>query len=175
MEAQPTHVLETERLLLCKLMPDNAAFILELVNTPSWLEYIGDNGIRTQNDAREYITTKLINSYESFGFGLWLVIIKESNIPIGICGLIQRNTLQDVDIGFALLPEHTGKGYAFEAAQATLHYAHTVVGLQRVVAITTPENTHSIRLLEKLGLHFETMVQLANNKKELMLFATTPQ
>lgn len=172
MDTQALHVLETERLLLCKLTPDDAAFILELVNTPSWLEYIGDKGMRTQEDAHAYIINGPMASYESFGFGLLSVRVKECNTPVGICGLIQRTTLQDVDIGFALLPEYTGKGYALEAARATLQYAHTVVGLQRVVAITTATNTHSIRLLEKLGLCFETMVQLSSGDKELMLFAT---
>lgn len=175
MNKQTTRVVETERLLLCTITPEHAEFILELVNTPSWLQYIGDNNIRTQHDARAYITNKLMKSYEDFGFGLWLVVEKESNTPIGICGFIQRTTLRDVDIGFAFLPAYTGRGYAFEAAQATLHYTHTVVGVQRVVAITIPTNERSIRLLEKLGLRFETMIRLPNDTAELMLFATPPR
>jgi RimJ/RimL family protein N-acetyltransferase len=150
--------LQTARLNLRPLTLDDAAFILELVNEPSWLRYIGDRGVRTLDDARVYLTKGPLDMYARLGFGLLLVELREDGTPLGLCGLIKRDTLPDVDIGFAFLPEYWGKGYAREAAAAALADAAASYGLQRVVAITTLDNEASIRLLEKIGFRFDRLI-----------------
>jgi RimJ/RimL family protein N-acetyltransferase len=163
-------ILETERLTLRLQTTEDADFILELVNDPSWLQFIGDRGVRTVEDAREYILNS-INMYEKSGFCFYLVERKEDNIPVGICGLVKRDSLEDVDIGFAFLPTYWGKGYAYEAASAVLAYGLDTLGLKRIVAITTQDNHASAKLLEKVGLKFESLVQLSNDEEELRLFS----
>ena len=165
------HVLETDRLLLRRLTIADAGFILALVNEPSYLRFIGDKGVRTLEDARQYILTGPVASYERFGFGLYLTALKESEVPIGVCGLIKRETLPDVDIGFAFLPAYWGKGYAYEAAAAVMAQARSRFALTRIVAITTPDNESSIKVLGKLGFRFERLVKLAEDSEELKLFA----
>ena len=164
-------VLETERLLLRQFSIDDADFILRLLNEPSFIQNIGDRGVRTLEDARSYILRVPIASYERNGFGLYLVILTETGTPIGMCGLIKREALEDVDIGYAFLPEYWSKGYAIEAAMAVKEYARDSIGLRRLVAITDPENLASIRVLEKLGLRFETMIRLSEDDIELKLLA----
>ncbi|WP_026677912.1 GNAT family N-acetyltransferase [Fictibacillus gelatini] len=164
-------VLETERLTLRLQTTDDAEFILELVNDPSWLRYIGDRGLRTVEDACAYIVNGPVRMYEQFGFCLYLVERKEDQLPIGICGLVKRASLKDVDIGFAFLPKYWGKGYAYEAASAVMAYGKDTLGLNRIVAITTQDNHASARLLEKIGLKFERFIQLPNDPEELRLFA----
>ena len=164
-------VLETERLIVRKLASDDAEFILKLLNEPSFLRYIGDKGVRTTADAIQYIQTGPIASYERFGFGLYLVALKETGTSIGICGLIKRETLADIDVGFAFLPAFWSKGYAFEAAGAVVAYGRDALGIRRIVAITSPDNDGSIRVLEKLGLKFERMIRLSEDQGELKLFA----
>jgi RimJ/RimL family protein N-acetyltransferase len=151
-------VFETDRLVLRHFTPDDAAFILELVNEPGWKKYIGDRGINTLDDARTYIENVPVASYEKHGFGLWAVGLKEGGELVGMCGLIKRDTLEDVDIGFALLSRFEGSGYAREAADATLAYARNQLGLRRVVAITTQDNDRSGSLLERIGMHFKEPV-----------------
>ena len=165
-------ILETERLVLAHLTAEDAPFIFELLNTPAWLQFIGDRGIKTPEDASRYIMRGPVNSYQKNGFGLYLVRLKDTRHPAGLCGLIKRESLDDVDIGFAFLPAYNGKGYAFEAAAATLHYGFSTLGLKRIVAITNEDNSRSIHLLEKLGLRFERKVLHDGEAKELMLFAT---
>jgi len=152
-------ILETERLSLRRLNLDDAAFIVELVNEPAWLEFIGDKNVHSLDDARKYILNGPMDMYERLGFGLYLVELKQGS-AIGICGLIKREGLDDVDIGFALLSCFSGQGYALEAAQAVMKYGKNVLQLQRIVAITKPANEKSIRLLTKLGLHFEKKIRL---------------
>jgi RimJ/RimL family protein N-acetyltransferase len=164
-------VLETERLTLRQLSVDDAEFVLELLNEPSFLRYIGDRGVRNLADAAEYILNRLVASYERNGFGLYLVELKESRIPIGISGLVKRDTLPDADIGFAFLPAYWSKGYAVESAAAVMNYAREVLGLTRIVAITSPDNEASARLLDKIGLRFERMIKLADDAEEVKLFA----
>lgn len=164
------NIIETERLFLRKFTIEDAVFLVELLNTPKWIQFIGDRGITEISEAEEYINTKFVANYEKLGFGFYLVMLKNTNIPVGMCGLVKRNGLEDVDIGFAFLPNHEKKGYAFEAAFATLHYAKTVLKLQRIVAITTQENINSIQLLQKLGLQFEKIIDLAADDRDLMLF-----
>lgn len=165
--------METERLLLRKLRAereDHTAFILELVNEPGWLKNIGDRGVRNLDDARRYIENGPAASYQKFGFGLWLIERKDGSVPIGMCGLIKRDTLEHVDIGFALLGRHGGHGYAHEAAAAVMSYGWNVVGLQRIVAITAPENPSSIRLLGKLGFRFDRMLAIPGYAEESRYF-----
>lgn len=165
------NIIETNRLILRKFIIDDAGFVLELLNSPSWLKYIGDRNVKNLEDAKNYISDKLISSYIKNGFGLYEIILKKDNIPVGMCGLIKRDTLENIDLGFALSPVFTGNGYAFEAAFATLNYAKTVLKLERIIAITTTENKNSIKLLEKLKFVFEKMVLLSNEEEELMLFS----
>ena len=165
-------VIETDRLNLRRLTPDDAEFILDLLNDPSFLRFIGDKGVRTLDDAREYILKGPVDMYNRLGFGLYLTELKESGAPIGICGLIKRDGLEDVDIGFAFLPSFRAKGYAYESAAAVMSYGKTVLGLNRIVAITSPDNYASGRLLEKLGMRFERMIRLSKDASEVRLFAT---
>jgi RimJ/RimL family protein N-acetyltransferase len=167
------NVLETDRLILRHLTTDDAAFILTLVNDPSWVQFIGDTGVRTLEDACNYIVRGPMAMYASVGFGLYGTALKEGGTLIGICGLIKRDSLEDVDIGFAFLPQFWSQGYAYEAASAVIAYGKQVLSLQRIVAITSPDNQRSARLLEKLGLHFERLITLPSNTQALRLFATS--
>lgn len=164
-------VLETDRLILRWMSTEDAEFILGLLNEPSWLRFIGDRGVRTLEQARNYILNGPRAMYARLGFGLYTVELKESGIPLGICGLIKRDFLDDVDVGFAFLPAYWGQGYAYEAASAVLIYAAEVLGLKRIVAITALDNHRSARLLEKLGLRFERMVKYPDEDREVRLFA----
>ena len=163
------NILQTGRLNLRKVSLDDAEFIVELLNDSAFLRFIGDKGVRTTEDARQYILTGPMDSYERQGFGLWLVELKGSNTPIGICGLLKRDTLSDVDLGFAFLPQYRSKGYAFESATAVMEYARRVLGLRRVVAITDDDNAGSIRVLEKLGMSFDRMIKLSDEGPEIRL------
>jgi RimJ/RimL family protein N-acetyltransferase len=164
-------IFETERLVLDQVSIDDASFILDLLNEPSFIRNIGDRGVRSLDDARDYIKNKLVTSYEKFGFGMYLVILKTSGASIGLCGLVKRDGLEDVDIGYAFLPEYWSKGYATEAALAVKEYAKNIIGLKRLVAITDPKNQNSMRVLEKIGLEFEKMVRLSEDDIKLKLYA----
>jgi len=164
------HIFETNRLQLCRLTLKDAPFILELVNDPAWIRFIGDRGIRTLKAAKEYIKNGPKKSYAQFGFGLYLVKLKDSDIPMGMCGLLRRDTLDDVDIGFAFLPQYTGKGYASEAAKVVLDHARNILGMKRILAITSVDNNNSIRLLEKLGFKFIKIIRLTPDAEESRLF-----
>jgi RimJ/RimL family protein N-acetyltransferase len=164
-------ILETERLTLRHFELRDAGFILELLNEPSFIQNIADRGVRTVEDARLYLSKGPIASYERNGFGLYAVELKENSELIGMSGLVKRAGLEDVDIGYALLPRYWSKGYAVEAARAVREYARDVIGLKRLVAITDPANQASIRVLEKIGMRFERMVQLSPDDIELKLFA----
>lgn len=165
------NVLETDRLILRRLTTDDAEFILELLNEPSFLRFIGDKGVRTLADARSYLLQGPIASYNLHGFGLYAVTRKEGATAIGICGLLKRESLPDVDIGFAFLPAFWSQGYALEAASAVKMYGLNSLGLRRIVAITNPDNEPSIKLLEKIGLQYERMIRLAEDGPEIKLFA----
>ncbi|MEH7334861.1 GNAT family N-acetyltransferase [Neobacillus drentensis] len=164
-------VMETNQLILRWLTPDDDAFILELLNEPSWIRFIGDKGVRTLEDARNYILTGPMDMYTRKGFGLYLTELKDGGIPIGICGLIKRDSLEDVDIGFAFLSKFQSKGYGYEAASATLEHGIEKLGLHRLVAITSKDNDLSSNLLEKIGMNFERLVVLPPDTEELKLFA----
>ena len=165
-------VLETERLVLRRVTVEDDEFILELLNDPSWLRFIGDRGVRTLDAAREYISKTLVAMYERLGFGLYLTELKGEGVPVGLCGLIKRDTLQDVDIGFAFLPEFRGKGYGYESASAVMAYGKEAFGLKRLAAITSPDNHVSAKLLEKLGFRLEGRVKLSGDDSEVSLFTS---
>ncbi|WP_298521183.1 GNAT family N-acetyltransferase [uncultured Kordia sp.] len=161
-------ILETERLRLREFSLNDTEFVLELVNTPSWIQYIGDRNIRTPGVAEEYIRENLQKSYSKNGFGLWLMELKETATPIGMCGLVNRDSLEDVDIGFALLPTYGRKGYTYEAAKATLQYAKEQLQILKIVAITDRNNVASIGLLNKIGLQFEKEMKLSEDDTVLL-------
>jgi RimJ/RimL family protein N-acetyltransferase len=164
-------VLETERLLLRQFSLEDAEFILTLLNEPSFLRYIGDKKVRNLDDAQQYILNGPIASYKQNGFGLYLVELKESGAPIGMCGLIKREELPDVDIGFAFLPDYWSRGLAFEAATAVMKYAEQTLKLKRIVAITSPDNDASIKLLQRIGFMFERVVALGKGREPVKLFS----
>ena len=162
--------LVTSRLALRRLTEADAPFMLRLLNEPSWLRFIGDRGVRTLDEAAAYLAKGPIDMYQRLGFGLLLVERTLDGAALGICGLIKRDTLPDVDLGFAFLPEHWGRGYAVEAAAAVLAAAARDAGLRRVVAITSLDNERSIRLLEKLGFRFDRLIG-GPDGAQLRLFA----
>lgn len=163
-------VLETARLELRQLGAGDDEFILELLNEPGFLRHIGDKGVRTRSEAREYIARGPWESYRRHGFGLYLTSLADGGAPIGICGLLKRETLSDVDIGFAFLSRYWSRGYATESAAAVLDYGKRTLGLRRIVAITAPDNRGSIAVLEKIGLRFERLIRLEEDGKPLKLF-----
>lgn len=166
-------VVETPRLVLRHLEERDASFIVELLNDPDWIRFIGDRGIRTPGDAVAYLRNGPIDMYARVGFGLNCVESKESGEPVGICGLIKRDNLEDVDLGFAFLPRARGRGHALDASKAMLAHARDVLGLRRVVAIVAPGNDRSTSLLERLGFRFESLRRLPPGETELMLYAVT--
>jgi RimJ/RimL family protein N-acetyltransferase len=166
------NVLTTERLILRRLSVTDAEFIVELLNDPAFLQFVGDKAVRSADDARQYILEGPVASYERNGFGLWLVELKESGLAVGMCGLLKRETLPDVDIGFAFLPAYRSQGYAFESAAAVLDYGRREFGLKRIVAITNPDNGGSIRVLEKIGMRFERMITVTEGAPEIQLLAS---
>lgn len=163
-------IAETARLIFRRLDEDDAPFILELLTDPDWLRYIGDKGVRDLDGARRYIAEGPVAMYAKHGFGLFVVGRKPSGAPMGLCGLIRRDGLDDVDVGYAFLPRFRGCGYAEEAAAEMLRFARERVGLGRVVAITNPENERSIRVLERLGFAYERMIRLTPESREVKLF-----
>jgi len=163
-----TILLETERLLLRQPTTDDAAFMLRLVNEPSWLQYIGDRNVHTLEEAEQYLLNGAIKSFETKGFGFGIVLLKDSMVPIGMCGFVKRDFLDHPDLGFAFFPEYTRIGYALEVARATLMYGKKYLGMKDVAAITTHDNLPSIRLLKKLGFTSERTVMLG--EEELLLW-----
>ena len=167
-------ILETRLQALRLIEVGDAAFILQLLNEPSFLRFIGDRGVRTLDDARAYIEQGPIASYRRHGLGLWLAQRRDDGTPIGMCGLLKRDNLDDIDIGFAYLPAYWGQGYAYEAAAAVMDHGRRVLGLPRIVAIVSPDNAGSIRLLEKIGLVFERRIELNGDGRETSLYVPAP-
>ena len=163
-------MIETARLTLRRLAADDAGFILELLNDPSFVRYIGDKRVRTVEQARDYIAEGPVRSYQQHGYGLYLVELREAQEPIGICGLLKRDYLQDPDIGFAFLARFRRGGFGFEAARAVLDYGREAWRLRRVAAMTSPDNVASIALLAKLGFSFERTMRVAPGEPEIKLF-----
>lgn len=165
-------ILETPRLVLDELTTDDAKFILELVNEEAFVRFIGDKGVRSRADACQYILTGPVASYERFGFGLYRVALKEGGQPMGICGVLKRDTLDHPDLGFAFLRRFWAKGYAFESAAAVMGHARETQGLGRILAITSQDNTASIGLLGKLGFAFERLLKVPGDEAEIRVFAS---
>ena len=163
-------ILQTERLILREFAPDDATFVLALVNDPDWLTYIGDRGVRTLADATTYIAERLQKSYREMGFGMWLIERKADGAPIGMCGLLKRDYLDALDIGFALLPDFRGQGYAFEAAAGTINYGKTMLSLKRILGFTLVGNDPSAKLLKKLGMQYERNFKIPNDDDDLELY-----
>jgi RimJ/RimL family protein N-acetyltransferase len=163
--------LVTTRLIVRRMAIEDAGFILTLLNEPSWLRFIGDRGVRTIDDAKNYIVQGPVAMYASLGFGLCTVELKDSGCPVGICGLLKRAYLDAADIGFAFLPAYWGKGYAYEAATAMLNFAKADLGLKRILATTRPDNIASQKLLEKLGLRFERLMGHPDGDRDLKVYA----
>ena len=164
-------ILETDRLVLRRMSLDDDAFIRTLLNEPSFLRYIGDRGVRTLDDARRYIADGPLASYERRGFGLYIVETKGDRAPIGICGLLKRDTLEHPDIGFAFLPRFWSRGYAYESASAVLSYGRDVLAIPCILAITSPDNEASIKLLTRLGFSYEGTRRLTEAAPEVKVFA----
>lgn len=163
-------VAETHRLVLRRLTADDAVFICRLLNEPSWLQSIGDRGVRTLADAATYIQGKMMAAYQSLGSGMYLVESKSDGTALGICGLVQRESLPDPDIGFAFVPEHWHKGYAREASSAVMVHAHELRFAQ-LLAIVAPANAASRKLVEKLGFRFQKLMSLNPSEPALCLYA----
>lgn len=165
------NILETARLTLRRFTLDDAEFMLGLLNEPSFIANIGDRGVRTVEGARQFLLSGPIASYERNGYGHYLVELRGSLTPIGTCGLINREFINEIDVGFAFLPAFWSQGYAFEAASAVMEYGRSQLGLKRIVAVVSPGNTGSIRVLTKLGLHYSGPTQLAADAEVIHLFA----
>jgi [ribosomal protein S5]-alanine N-acetyltransferase len=157
---------DTARLRLRMFTPDDASFMLELQTDSSWLRHIGDRGVHDLDSARDYLHRVPLDMYRGLGFGPLRMDLRDGT-PVGMCGLFKRDTLDDVDLGYALLPRHRGMGYAAEAAAATLAWACGALGLRRVIAITSPDNDASGRVLERAGMRFERMLSLAADPREV--------
>lgn len=166
--AKPNLILETQRLRLREFTLDDTKFIIELLNSPGWIEFIGDRNVKTEEQAIQYLQNGPLKSYVQNGYGLSMVETKDGQ-PIGMCGILKRETLENPDIGFAFLKQFTGKGYAYEIANATLSYAMSHLKIPKVSAITLPNNVRSSRLLEKIGMKFIKSF-LSEKNEELLLF-----
>jgi len=167
--------LETPRLELSELEPHDAPFILKLLNEDGFLRFIGDKGVRNLADAREYIMQGPVDSYRRHGFGLYLTRLRSGGTPVGICGLVKRDTLPDVDLGFAFLSQYWSNGYAAESAAAVLEHGRDMLGLSRIVAITALDNHGSIAVLTKIGMRLERTIRLVQGGPELNLFGSAPR
>jgi len=161
---------QTKRLLISEFTLEDAAFFLQLANSPGWLIYIGDRNLRTVKDAETYLKNGSLKSYSEVGFGFYKLQLKESLQPIGTCGLVKREELEHVDIGFALLPQFEGFGFGFESSLAILNLAKQKFKIDKVAAITVPHNNNSIQLIEKLGMTFEKKITPFKDDVELLLF-----
>ncbi len=164
-------VAKTKRLIILEFKVEDAPFFYQLLNTPKWIEYIGDRNINTIEDAKNYLLDKIIPAYSKQGFGFYKLVLKDNGVAIGTAGLVSRPRLDFPDIGFALLPEFESKGYGYESSIAILELAQSKFNLKKVLGITLEHNSNSIKLLEKLGLEFEKRIKPFEDDEELLLFA----
>lgn len=170
MKKEVEFIAETARIRLRKFTFNDAVFIVDLLNSKGWLQFIGDRNVKTEEQAKQYLEKGPIKSYTEHGFGLWMVELKGTGAPIGMCGILKRDKLEYPDLGFALLPQYHGKGYAFESAQAVLQHAHHELNLKQVYAIVLPSNAASVGLLEKLEFRFVNRFSFTDDKEELCLY-----
>ena len=161
---------ETERLILKPTSEEDAEFVYHLLNTPKWIQYIGERNIKTVEIAKEYIKNKMIPQLGRLGYSNYTLIRKLDNVKVGTCGLYDRDGLEGIDIGFALLPEYEKKGYAFEAADKLKNIAFNEFDISEISAITTKDNISSQKLLEKLGLKLIGTTKIPNDEEELLLY-----
>lgn len=166
-------ITETDRLRIEPFSETDAPFVLALLNQPSFIQFIGDRGVRTEADAITYLQNGPIASYATHGHGLYRVSLRETGVAIGMCGLIKRESLEEVDLGYAFLPDYWFKGYAREAAEAMLAYGKQALGLKRVVAVTAVDNEASIRLLRKVGFQFDKQFAWPDDGDLVNLYAIT--
>ncbi len=166
-----TTILETNRLVIRQFTFDDTAFVIELLNSAGWLKFIGDRHVKTEEDAKNYLLNGPMKSYQEYGFGLSLVELKSDKTPIGMCGLLKRDFLENPDIGYAFLPEFNGQGYAFEAANATIIYAKETLNLPNIMAIVNADNQLSIRVLEKIGMTFKEFFIYPGEEDKKLLFS----
>lgn len=161
----------SKRLALREATLADAEFYLRLMNEPAWHQFIYQHEMNTTEKIVEYLEQKVIPAYQTLGFGFWVVELQDEKHPIGICGFIKRDTLEHADLGFAFLKSHWGKGYAFEAAEASLNYAKSNLNEDKILAITLPENSRSSRLLERLGFELESNFSHPGSDEVLSLFS----
>ena len=166
------HIAATSRLVLRRIVAGDAGFLCALLNDPSWLKNIGDRNVRTPEDAEQYIHDKLVASYTCHGFGMYVVELKSSGSPIGLCGLVKRDSLPNPDIGFALLPAFWNRGYGLEAAKAVMIYARRELNLSTLLAIVKPSNAASIKLLEGLGFIQDGLHRTPSSGEDLLRYVT---
>ena len=165
------NLLETERLILRRFTVRDSAFIIDLLNTEGWIKYIGEKNVKTIEEARAYLENGPLKSYRNNEFGLALVELKVDHVPIGMCGLINRDYLDYLDVGFAFLPNYTGQGYAFEIVTKTIGHAFDKLKQDKLLAITLPHNYSSIRLLTKIGFAFSRNIVSPDTNEELCLYS----
>jgi RimJ/RimL family protein N-acetyltransferase len=163
-------ILQTRRLRLRWFVAADADFLRALLNDPGWLANIGERNVRTRRQARTWIATRHTATYGRLGFGFWAVERKSDGVPMGMCGLIKRDTLMEADVGYALMPAFRGQGYAREAAAACVRYAQEVLGLPEVWGITSPANTPSATVLKQIGLNDAGVTRLVGEERETWLF-----
>ncbi|MGV3656775.1 MAG: GNAT family N-acetyltransferase [Chitinophagaceae bacterium] len=165
-----TLILESERLLLREFSLEDAPFIIELLNSPGWIKYIGERQVKTNEQAAAYLQNGPLKSYQQNGYGFYMVQLKTDGTPVGMCGLIKRPFLPHPDIGFAFLPAYNGKGYAYEIASATAAFAKTTLQIEQLAAIVMAENESSIRLLQKLHFQFHSTITYPDTGEDLLLY-----
>ena len=164
-------MIATHRLIIEPAKKMDADFFLELLTCSSWIHYIGDRGVHNESDAVLYIEDNLIASYKKYGFGLYKICLRNTGLPIGICGFMKRDYLDHPDIGFAVLPAYEGKGYCFEAAQAVMNFGKSNLKFKMIYAITTEENKKSRHLLKKLGMQESGFIKPDEGDRKFMLFS----
>lgn len=149
----------TDRLILNPFAESDAPFLNQLMNSPSYIKHIGDRGVRSDVEAAEYIRHKLMPTYDQFGFGFYIVRLRHMDFPIGLCGMVKRDNLEAIDLGFGFLDEYAGQGYAYEASRGVIEHAQEYHEVARLIAVTTADNAKSKNLLEKLGFSLEKKVK----------------
>ena len=165
--------LETERLHLRRISLDDAEFMLEIWNDPAFVRHVGDRGVRTIEQAHEAMKSGALKLYADYGYGPYAMVLKSDGSRIGICGLFRRESLDHPDIGFSVLPDFCGKGYAGEAASAVLAHARDDLGIRELTAIVAPGNAPSIGLIRKLGLSFARMITMSGDDEAICLYSAT--
>lgn len=162
--------ITTARLSLSAFLHEDAPFIIELLNSPGWLRFIGDRQVKSTVDAIAYLDNGPLKSYQEHGFGIMRVALRATGEPIGMCGLLKREDLDTPDIGFAFFSRYEGQGFAHEAASSVIQHARTELGLTRLSAIVQPDNTRSVTLLKKLGFQFEKAILFGPKREALDLY-----